>query len=79
MQSNINLKKEIFTKIENKSKEKGISFDDLVNELLEHGLKYSDEEDKIFEQRTRDALERVESRGIKGKPASEFLKEMESW
>ena len=37
----------------------------------------SDDEDLIFEQRTREALDRVEARGIKGVPASQFLKELD--
>ncbi|MBR0271428.1 MAG: hypothetical protein IJQ68_05480 [Methanobrevibacter sp.] len=39
----------------------------------------SDEEDLIFEQRTREALERVENRGIKGMTESQFLDELDSW
>lgn len=35
------------------------------------------DEDTIFEQRTREALDRVEARGIKGVPASQFLKELD--
>jgi uncharacterized protein YpuA (DUF1002 family) len=37
----------------------------------------SDDEDLIFEQRTREALDRVEARGIKGVPASQFLEELD--
>lgn len=39
----------------------------------------SDDEDLVFEQRTREALDRVEARGSKGVPASQFLEEMDSW
>lgn len=39
----------------------------------------SDENDLVFEQRTREALERVESRGIKGMTESQFLDELDSW
>ncbi len=35
------------------------------------------DEDTIFEQRTREALDRVEARGIKGVPASQFLEELD--
>lgn len=38
-----------------------------------------DDEDLVFEQRTREALERVESRGIKGMTKSQFLDELDSW
>lgn len=37
------------------------------------------DEDLVFEQRTREALDRVEARGSKGVPASQFLEEMDSW
>ena len=37
------------------------------------------DEDLIFEKRTTEALERVESRGVKGIPVSQFLKELDSW
>ena len=37
------------------------------------------DEDLIFEKRTAEALERVESRGVKGVSASQFLKELDSW
>ena len=39
----------------------------------------SNDEDLIFEQRTREALDRVEARGIKGVPASQFLEELDQW
>ena len=79
MESTIELKGEIFKRLQTRSEERGISLNDLANTLMEDSLDYYDEEDRIFEQRTREALERVEKRGVKGKPASEFLKEMESW
>lgn len=50
-----------------------------LEEFKETLIESFNNEDAVFEQRTREALERVESRGIKGKPASEFLKEMDSW
>lgn len=50
-----------------------------LEEFKENLIEAFNNEDTIFEKRTREALERVESRGIKGKPANEFLKGMDSW
>ena len=79
MESTVKLKGEIFKRLHDRSDEQSINLNDLANTLMENSLDYYDEEDRIFEQRTHETLEYVESKGIKGKPASEFLKEIESW
>lgn len=38
MQANFHLKDEIFEKLQNKSRETGIDSDELLNEILNHGL-----------------------------------------
>ena len=40
---------------------------------------FSDDEEFIFEKRTREALERVECRGVNAKSKSQFLEELYSW
>ena len=80
MQASIPLTKEIFNKLKSRSEERGIKVEELANEILEEELYYSDEDDRIFEQRTRDALERVENNpNRKIMSQHEFLKELETW
>ena len=40
---------------------------------------FNSDDDVVFEKRTREALERVESRDEKGMSKSEFLEELDSW
>ena len=80
MQASIPLTKEIFNKLKSRSEERGIKVEELAIEILEEELYYSDEDDRIFEQRTRDALERVENNlNRKIMSQHEFLKELETW
>lgn len=80
MQASIPLTKEIFNKLKSRSEERGIKVEELTIEILEEELYYSDEDDRIFEQRTRDALERVENNpNRKIMSQHEFLKELETW
>ena len=65
MMAEIELKEDLLERLQTKSENRGIT----PNELLESFLDADDEEDRIFEERTRKALERVEARGVKGKPA----------
>ena len=69
------LKDEVIQRLKVISEGHGVSPNQFLSDILDE----YDEEDKIFAERTMKALERVEARGVKGKPASEFLKEMESW
>lgn len=79
-QASIPLTKEIFNKLKSRSEERGIKVEELAIEILEEELYYSDEDDRIFEQRTRDALERVENNpNRKIMSQHEFLKELETW
>lgn len=78
MQASIPLTKEIFNKLKSRSEERGIKVEELAIEILEEELYYSDEDDRIFEQRTRDELERVENNpNRKIMSQHEFLKELE--
>lgn len=70
----IKIRKDIVEKLESISNELGVNPNDLANKIIEEYL-----EDKIFEERARKALESIEASGVKGKPASEFLKELETW
>ena len=78
MESTIRLTEEIQKRLESKSSEFGITPNELANNILAHGLE-EDIDDIIFETRTREALERVEKRGVKGVSAKEFLKELDTW
>lgn len=76
----IPLTHDIFNKLKSRSEERGIKPEELAIEILEEGLYYSEEEDKIFEQRTREALESVETNpNRKIMTQDEFLKELETW
>lgn len=80
MQASIPLTRDIFDKLKSRSEERGMKVEELAMEILEEGLYYSEEEDRIFEQRTRQALERVESNpNRKIMTQDEFLKELETW
>lgn len=59
---------------ENQAKKDIDKFEENLIEIFNNN-----EEDLIFEKRTREALERVESRGIKGMTKSQFLNELDSW
>jgi len=50
-----------------------------LNQFEKNLIELFNNDDLIFEQRTREALERVESRGIKGMTESQFLDELDSW
>ena len=50
-----------------------------LNQFKENLIDAFNSDDDVFEKRTCEALKRVESRGIKGVPARQFLKELDSW
>ncbi|WP_296890592.1 hypothetical protein [uncultured Methanobrevibacter sp.] len=59
---------------ENQAKKDIDKFEENLIEIFNNN-----EEDLIFEKRTLEALERVESRSIKGMTKSQFLNELDSW
>ena len=80
MNATLSLTEDIVNKLEDRSKERGMKPQDLAIEILEDELYYSEEENRIFEKRTMEALERVENNpNCKIMSQEEFLKELESW
>ena len=79
MNLNLNIRDVTVKKLKEISCEIEIEFDELVNNILEEGLADYDE-DRIFEERTRKALEHMENdTNRRWLTAEEFLKELESW
>lgn len=79
MDLNLNIRDVTVKKLKEISCEIEIEFDELVNNILEEGLADYDE-DRIFEERTRKALESMENdANRRWLTAEEFLKELESW
>ena len=80
MEAIIKLNDDLFQKLKNRSEERGMPPEELAKEILEHDLSFSEEENRIFEQRTREALERVENNpNRKRMNKKEFIEELESW
>lgn len=79
MNLNLNIRDVTVKKLKEISCEIEIELDELVNNILEEGLADYDE-DRIFEERTRKALESMENdTNRRWLTAEEFLKELESW
>ena len=80
MEAIITLTRDIFNELKSSSEEMRIKPEELAIEILEDELYYSEEDRIIFEQRTREALERVENNpNRKIMTKDEFLKELETW
>lgn len=74
------LTKDVFNKLKSCSEERGIKPRELAIEILEEELYYSEEDNMIFEQRTAEALKKVENNpNRKIMTKDEFLKELETW
>ena len=79
MDLNLNIRDVTVKKLKEISCEIEIELDELVNNILEEGLADYDE-DRIFEERTRKALECMENdTNRRWLTAEEFLKELDSW
>lgn len=79
MMAEIKLKDELLERLQKSSNETGMNLMDLANDVID---KYLDSyiEDRIFEERTRKALENVESNPNRHKMSKdEFFKELETW